>query len=208
MNSLAKYFLLIVVLSAFFSCKKSNTGPNSRTLNSTGLMQQSAIRLFTDGREITDQSVIKKFVANDSLFTSLTFKKYLYSNVKFFTADSIIFDDNKYAKYHVFNKTGSTYVFYSATPITVTPIAGRPVFTKYNAPVSNIPAYAGGQQLQAAVAIGLGTTTAMQFPVLVYQIKYATYYNEQGFAYNQFDENTKIAANDTLAVQQFGQNFN
>jgi len=200
MNRLTIFSLLMIFSCLFFSCKKSNVG-STGTYHATGLTQESGVRLFTNGREITDNTVINKFIAGDSEF-NLVYNASDYQAITFTSADTATFG-NPLEKFFV-KKSDGLYLFYSPYYTPVPDVSDYPVITKYNGPTIQQPYGANSSRtVTQGIYVAHTGSGAFALSVLAYKVSLASGYTAYGEALNDFNDDVKLGLNDTLAVRQY-----
>jgi hypothetical protein len=200
MKSFNGFFLLVILSGVFFSCKKSSVGPGG-TYHAIGLTEESGVRLFTNGKEITDKVIITKYIAGDSEF-NLVYNASDYAAITFTSADTATFG-NPLEKFFV-KRSNNLYLFYSPYYSPVPNIANYPVITAYNGPTIQQPAGSNFSQLATeGIYVAHINSGSFALSVLAYKISLASGYIAQGVALNDFNENVKLGLKDTLAIRQY-----
>ncbi len=219
---LANLLLLLLLLTLFISCKKNEVGNGfnpSKKLYTQSVTQKYSVRLFTNGMEIKNQTVINNFIKNSLVFNlnlSNVDKSYY---VTFSATDTAIFNNDNFnfpEKYSIVKKDNQ-FLFYSGDVFLSNDLPFRYFndMLKYKYAEKLLP-IGGGLDLKQTrfIKVGYGNYNQMEFSLLSYKYIQTSiggrFFSEQSGITNEFNESviTKVGAKDTLAVQEFSIKYN
>lgn len=208
-----------------FACKKTKVDPAPQlpsTLFLNGITKKSTIRLFTNKGEITDRSVIDKFIKGTKGFTRKDTSFTSNETLTFFSADSAGLS-NSFNSLTV-KKNENQFLFKSTNKniLSAAELASSYKMQKYQSAIEPV----WDSQFSAYyMLVGYGDYAALNLSVFEYsriswfmlQLNWGdsqspdTWYKSSasGTIFNEFNETyiSAVGINDTLAIQEYAYSF-
>lgn len=188
----------LLILPGLWACRRDSPEPD------TGVRQ----RVFTAGREITDEQVKKRFIQQAGTpFTVPVGVPGPDDVVRFIHPDTVMFGTSTIP--FVVATAGQQYLCYS--PLQVRVATANDIFRsllKYTSPLVAVPTATGFAYLTKEVRVGYADGNGMRIARLNYRLKQtlgsAGYQEYSGLLFNEFNEASiaRIRSGDTLAVQE------
>ncbi|WP_254413071.1 hypothetical protein [Dyadobacter diqingensis] len=219
-----KHCCICILAILFFACKKTKIDPAPQfpsTLYLNGITKKSKIRLFTNKGEITDQSVIDKFVKTTKGFTKKDTSFTSGETLTFFSADSAEIP-NSFNSLTVVKKENQ--LIFKSTNRRIITAANLESNYKMGRYQSEIEPVWDGKFSAYNMLVGYGDYSALKLSVFEYnRVSWFVQWNwgdtsspdiltkssSSGTMFNEFNESyiSSIQKNDTLAIQEYFYSF-
>ncbi len=208
---------LFALCGCFASCEKVGEQKSvffPQILYANQINKITEVRLFTQGKEITDTAVINRFIKNETNFNLQNQALNTNEEINFLSKSLVQFGNPKQA-YDLnsdFANRKTEFIFYSQKLNPVNPQSLAYLLLKFKAPVIATGVVPNIKNTTKDVKVASGNYLELNLSALSYKIKQGNATPQIGIAYNQpITIDTKaleqLQITDTVALQYFTYNF-